>query len=415
MPTGAENLVRKPQVRHLKKHFQTTRMEFIAISKVIPNSDNPRYIKEEKFKKLVQSLKDFPEMANARPIVVNKDMVALGGNMRLKAMQEAGWSEVPVKIVDWSEEKQREFIIKDNVGFGDWDWDELANTWDAEELNEWGLDTPDNWGGEELEAEEDDYTEPEELKTDVVLGDLIEIGEHRLLCGDSTDSDQVGKLMNGEKADMVLTDPPYNIAYKSGTWSKERKATMKEIENDKLSENDFIKFLTDVFNLFHIYTKDTDKYIFNDWKCFHLFREACVNSSLKIANVIVWNKEYQTQALNKFANAHELIIFIGDNKYPMKDINVWNCKREFDKDHPTPKPVELLSKSINYSTKGNDIILDSFLGSGSTMIAAHQLKRKCYGMELDPKYCQVIIDRMKKLDPTLSVKINGNEYVKTEE
>jgi hypothetical protein len=115
-------------------------METIAISKVRPNSDNPRYIKDEKFKKLVQSLRDFPEMANVRPIVVNKEMVVLGGNMRLKAMQEAGWSEVPVKIVDWSEEKQREFIIKDNVGFGEWDWDELANTWNAEELTEWGLD-----------------------------------------------------------------------------------------------------------------------------------------------------------------------------------------------------------------------------------------------------------------------------------
>ena len=117
-------------------------MEFIPISKVIPNSDNPRYIKEDKFKKLVQSLKEFPEMANARPIVVNKEMVALGGNMRLKAMQDAGWSEVPVEIVDWSEEKQREFIIKDNVGFGEWDWDELANTWDEMELDVWGLDVP---------------------------------------------------------------------------------------------------------------------------------------------------------------------------------------------------------------------------------------------------------------------------------
>ena len=115
-------------------------MEYIAISKVIPNEDNPRYIKEEKFKKLVQSLKDFPEMANARPIVVNKEMVALGGNMRLKAMQEAGFDKVWVEIVDWSEEKQREFIIKDNVGYGEWDWDELANTWNAEELTEWGLD-----------------------------------------------------------------------------------------------------------------------------------------------------------------------------------------------------------------------------------------------------------------------------------
>jgi hypothetical protein len=121
-------------------------MESIAISKVRPNSDNPRYIKDEKFKKLVQSLRDFPEMANVRPIVVNKEMVVLGGNMRLKAMQEAGWSEVPVQVVDWSEEKQREFIIKDNVGFGEWDWDELANTWDAEELKDWGLDV---WQPEE--------------------------------------------------------------------------------------------------------------------------------------------------------------------------------------------------------------------------------------------------------------------------
>jgi ParB-like chromosome segregation protein Spo0J len=125
-------------------------MESIAISKVRPNSDNPRYIKDEKFKKLVQSLRDFPEMANVRPIVVNKEMVVLGGNMRLKAMQEAGWSEVPVQVVDWSEEKQREFIIKDNVGFGEWDWDELANTWNAEELKDWGLDVPifDDTSGE---------------------------------------------------------------------------------------------------------------------------------------------------------------------------------------------------------------------------------------------------------------------------
>ena len=121
-------------------------MESLPISKVRPNSDNPRYIKDEKFKKLVQSLRDFPEMANVRPIVVNKEMVVLGGNMRLKAMQEAGWSDVPVQVVDWSEEKQREFIIKDNVGFGEWDWDELANTWNAEELKDWGLDV---WQPEE--------------------------------------------------------------------------------------------------------------------------------------------------------------------------------------------------------------------------------------------------------------------------
>jgi len=380
----------------------------VKINSIKTNPKNPRLIKDDKFKKLVNSIKEFPQMLELRPIVVDENNIILGGNMRHKACIEAGLKEVYiVQAKDLTELQKDEFIVKDNVGFGEWDWDILANEWDTDKLQDWGLDLPLDVSVQELEAEEDNYEIPNEITTDIVLGDLFEIGEHRLLCGDSTDSDQVAKLMNGEKADCVITDPPYNIAYKSGTWSKKRKEEMREIENDKLGETEFIQFLTDVFNLLHIYSKDTDKYIFNDWKCFHLFREACINSDFKIKNVIVWNKEYQTQALNKFANAHELIIFIGDNKYPMLDINVWNCKREFDKDHPTPKPIELLSKAITYSSKENEFILDVFIGSGSTMIAAHQLKRKCYGMELDPKYCQVIIDRMKKLDPSLEIKRNG--------
>jgi hypothetical protein len=118
-------------------------MELVPISKVKANPANPRTIKDDKFAKLVESLKNFPEMANVRPIIVNSDMVTLGGNMRLKAMKEAGWKQVPVTVVDWPEAKQREFIIKDNVGFGDWDWDTLANEWDAEPLEDWGLDVPD--------------------------------------------------------------------------------------------------------------------------------------------------------------------------------------------------------------------------------------------------------------------------------
>jgi len=117
-------------------------MQVVPISEITRNPANPRIIKDERFAKLVQSLKDFPEMANVRPIVVNKDMVILGGNMRFRAMKEAKWKEVPVEVVDWSEEKQREFIIKDNVGFGEWNWDDLANDWDEELLVEWGLDLP---------------------------------------------------------------------------------------------------------------------------------------------------------------------------------------------------------------------------------------------------------------------------------
>jgi ParB-like chromosome segregation protein Spo0J len=114
----------------------------INIKEIKPNPNNPRVLKDDKFKKLVQSLKDFPEMANVRPIVVNTDMIVLGGNMRLRAMQEAGWKKAPVQIVDWGIEKQNEFIIKDNVGFGEWDWDVLANEWNESELTEWGLDIP---------------------------------------------------------------------------------------------------------------------------------------------------------------------------------------------------------------------------------------------------------------------------------
>lgn len=127
---------------------------FLKISELKQNPNNPRIIKDDKFKKLVQSIKDFPEMLEAREIVVNKDHIILGGNMRYKAAKEAGLTEVPVKIVDWDEDKQRQFIIKDNVSGGEWDWDILANEWDAEQLDDWGLDLPAQFGDEEVEEDE---------------------------------------------------------------------------------------------------------------------------------------------------------------------------------------------------------------------------------------------------------------------
>lgn len=135
-------------------------MKLTPIKDIKPNPNNPRVIKDEKFAKLVQSLKELPEMATVRPVVVNSDMIVLGGNMRLKAMKEAGWKEVPVEIVDWDEEKQRQFIIKDNVGFGEWDWEMLANEWDAEQLEEWGVNIPsfntnDDYAGKNKEIDVD--------------------------------------------------------------------------------------------------------------------------------------------------------------------------------------------------------------------------------------------------------------------
>ena len=191
--------------------MNTRRQE--KIYKLKKHPDNPRVIKDVKYSKLVKSIKEFPEMLEKRPLVVTKDLVVLGGNMRLRAAKDAGLKEIWIDETDWSEEKQREFIIKDNSGFGEWDFDALANDWDVNDLNDWGLDLPPMFDEPEPEATEDDYTEPDNMQVDVVLGDLIEIGEHRLLCGDSTDSDEVSKLMNGEKADMVFTDPPYNVAF----------------------------------------------------------------------------------------------------------------------------------------------------------------------------------------------------------
>ena len=210
----------------------------MLIQEIKSNPNNPRIIKDHKFKQLIKSIQDFPQMLELRPIVIDENNMVLGGNMRLKACLEAGLTDVPViHANNLSEEKKKEFIVKDNVGYGEWDWDILANNWDALELTEWGLDIP-NFDANVLEAEEDDFAVTDGgIETDIVLGDLFEIGEHRLLCGDSTDSEQVAKLMNGQKADMVFTDPPYGIAYdNTDRWS----GIDKQNENSKRNKGQMI-------------------------------------------------------------------------------------------------------------------------------------------------------------------------------
>ena len=277
-------------------------MNTLKISEIKANPNNPRIIKDDKFKKLVKSLKDFPEMVNVRPIVVNQDMVVLGGNMRLKAMKEAGWKEAPVHIVDWDEQKQREFIIKDNVGFGEWDWQMIANEWDVTEVEDWGLDVPNLETAEELNAEEDDFDVPDEVQTDIVLGDLFEIGEHRLLCGDSTDSDQVAKLMNGERADMVMTDPPYNVAYEGGTGLT--------IMNDEMDNDSFYTFLFLFYKAFSDVTKQGGA-----WYVWHAdsegvnFRKAFTESGLLLKQCLIWVKNALVMGRQDYHWKHEPCLY----------------------------------------------------------------------------------------------------------
>jgi hypothetical protein len=364
-------------------------MQIVKLKDIKPNPNNPRIIKDEKFQKLVASIKEFPQMLEIRPVVVNKDMIVLGGNMRLKALKEAGLTEVPCIIADeLSEDQQRQFIIKDNVGYGEWDWDMLANEWDVEDLQKWGMDLPD-FKETELEAVEDDYEQPDMIETDIVLGDLFEIGEHRLLCGDSTDSDQVAKLMNGEKADMVFTDPPYGFNYT-------KKSDGTSIQNDG---DEFVDVIRDAISLIQCDTY----FICGDAKTVRNFLIATEHLG-EPKSTIVWVKPIQHR-MHRFEPCHEFIWYWGDNGNPFYGSNVFEAKREINKTHPTIKPIELIEYCLKSVSK--KLVVDLFLGSGSTMVASHQLKRKCYGMELDPKYCQVIIDRMKALDPTLVIKRNG--------
>jgi DNA modification methylase len=395
-------------------------MKKVNIETVLPNPTNPRIIKDDKFKKLVKSIQEFPQMLELRPIVVDANMIVLGGNMRLKACKAAGLKEVPIVIADnLTEEQQAEFIIKDNVGFGEWDWDLLANEWDEELLQEWGLDLPfDNTPV--LEAEEDDYEAPSEIKTDIVLGDLIEIGNHRLLCGDSTDSDAVARLMNGEKADMVFTSPPYNANTKAGQGDIFNKKKSVKLYSDGYSDNlessDYVNFASAVLNNCFLFT---DGHIF--WNVSYNansrfeYIQQIQNHLEYLIEQICWKKSSTIPFKGSLMRDWEPVYVFSTNGNMLGldsvHSNHWEVNNTHSQqdNHKACFPVELPSRAIRLNDSYK-VIFEPFTGSGSTMVAAHQLNRKCYGMELDPKYCQVIVDRMHKLDPSLEIKINGKPY-----
>jgi DNA modification methylase len=389
----------------------------IKLATIKKNPNNPRVLRDEKFAKLVNSIKEFPKMMELRPMVVNDDDIVLGGNMRLKALAELGYKDIPdtwvKKASELTEEEQHRFIIADNVGFGDWDWEMLAVDWDVDKLTDWGLEMPELEVAQELTAEEDEYELPDQIETDIVLGDLFEIGEHRLLCGDSTDSDAVTRLMNGEKADMVFTDPPYNVNYgatnsqNTGGWSNRDRG----IENDNMSGVEFSDFIRSAFA--NILTScDGVIYCFGAQGKDGRLMFTVLDEMFHNSGTIIWVKDSLVLGRSKYHNKYEPCWF-GWNKSgnTFTDdrtlTNVWECNRPKKSElHPTMKPIELIEIAINHNPKAKSV-MDIFLGSGSTMVAAHQLKRKCYGMELDPKYCQVIVDRMKQLDPNLTIKKNG--------
>jgi DNA modification methylase len=386
------------------------------IDKLIANDLNPRTINRKAYESLKKSLKDFPEMKQLREIVVDENLTILGGHQRIHALKELGYSDVTVKQVFGLTEKQkREFIIKDNTASGEWDTDIIANQWDVEELENWGVPKFELGLIEPgPEAKEDDFdtTPPSEPQT--VLGDLYEIGEHRLLCGDSTCSDTVGKLMNGSKADITFTSPPYNVG-----------KTPNGNEQKYLNDNDN-KNLSDYVSLLDDFTKTAllfSDFVFSNIQSLSGNKIALIEHLYNLRNVyadvMIWDKKTAEPAMARkvlnsrfeyvyiFSNEAKRSIGKRDFRGTIDNIFELNSRqgKEFASIHKATFPIQLPELFIKNFTETS--VLDTFCGTGSTMVASHQLNRKCYGMELDPKYCDVIITRMLKLDPSLIIKRNG--------
>ncbi len=360
----------------------------LKISEIKNNPNNPRLIKDDKFKKLVQSIKEFPEMLDAREIVVNTDNIILGGNMRFKAAKEAGLKEVPVKIVDWSEDKQRQFVIKDNVSGGEWDWDILANEWDAEELDAWGLDTPDDWAEDESEIEEDEAPEVSDEPPVSKLGEVYQLGRHRVMCGSATEASDALELLNGDTAQLVFTDPPYGVDVVKGgkvgaDFGIAKKGSYSDVIGDDTTET--------AEQFYKLWSELVSKHIIwggNYFTSFLPFSDGW----------LIWDKREDTGIRNTFADGE--MAWVSWHTPVRIYRQLWNGMIRKGESgarvHPTQKPLDTLASIIKDFTDSGDKVVDVFLGSGSTLIACEQTDRTCYGMELSEAYTDVVRKRYHK-------------------
>ncbi len=348
----------------------------------------------------------------------------LDGHQRLKTllkMREEGY-DIPLLPVDYieadSEEDAKRKLLHITSQYGEFSPEGFENfTLDLdgfENIRITDVEFDISFLRDKNEAKDDNYEIPDEIETDIKVGDIFQIGEHRLMCGDSTDAEMVAKLMDGQKADVVVTDPPYNTGMKP---NKDKKARLSHMFNDSMTDTEWNKFLLDIFNVYNRNTKgECVYYVFIDWRKVSDIRNA-LEVIANVKNIIVWDKQVHGLG-SDYKSTYELCV-VGKkgkpeihNRYGLDYQDIWRVKRKMgrNKDHATAKPVEIISKPILHASKEDDIVLDLVLGSGTTMVAAHQLGRKCYGMELDPKYCQVIIDRMRALDGTIEIRRNGELY-----
>jgi site-specific DNA-methyltransferase (adenine-specific) len=382
----------------------TPKIETRSVADLIPYAANSRTHSDAQVAQIAASIKEF---GWTNPILIDDDNTIIAGHGRLLAARKLGMEEVPAIILDHlTKAQQRALVIADNqlaLNAG-WDMDMLKAEIEDLSLEDFNLDL---LGFDEkfldglLEPEptagltdEDAVPEvPEIPKT--VPGDVWVLGNHRLMCGDSTSIDAVEKLMDGAKADQLVTDPPYNIAYEGGSKKRE------QIKNDEMDNDSFRQFLRDAFvsadsvmkagAVFYIWHADSEGYN---------FRGACLDAGWQIRQTLIWNKDNSAFGRQDYHWKHEPCLYGWKDgaghlwAADRKQTTVIACKRPSKSDlHPTMKPVELMEYQIQNNTKGSDVVLDLFGGSGSTLIASEKTNRHARLMELDPKYCDVIIKR----------------------
>ena len=379
----------------------TTEMQLVPLSQLVPYVNNARTHSPEQLTKLRSSLREFGFI---NPVIIDRDFNVIAGHGRIAAAKEEGMEEVPCVFVDYLTEAQKKaYILADNRMALDAGWDEELLRIEIESLQGADFDVSLTGFGEDEIADlfagdgekDDDFNLSAALEKAAFVerGDIWTVGRHRLMCGDATSTEDVAALMDGKKANLIVTDPPYNVAFKSGSGLS--------IQNDSMENGEFYTFLYNSFqNMAEHLEKGGAAYVFHADTEGLNFRKAFVDAGFHLAGVCIWVKNSLVLGRSDYQWQHEPVLygFLKNGKHPWysdrKQTTIWNYdKPKRNKNHPTSKPLDLLGYPICNSSQENAIVLDTFGGSGSTMMACEQTNRICCMMELDEKYASVILRR----------------------
>lgn len=380
----------------------TTKMELVDIDKLIPYVNNARTHSPEQINKLRASLREFGFI---NPVIVDDKFNIVAGHGRVMAAQAEGIKEIPCVYVDYLTEAQKKaYILADNRMAMDAGWDEEMLRVELEALQDMAFDlSMTGFDDKELadlfkteeEVEDDNFDLDAALEKAAFVkkGDIWTVGRHRLMCGDATSAEDVTKLMDGKKANIIVTDPPYGVSFKSSDGLS--------IQNDSLKGDEFYLFLLQAFkNMADNLTNGGAAYVFHADTEGLNFRKAFIDAGFHLAGCCIWVKNSLVLGRSDYQWQHEPVLygFLQNGNHPWysdrKQTTIWNFdKPKRNKNHPTSKPLDLLGYPIQNSSQANGIVIDTFGGSGSTMMACEQTNRICYMMELDEKYASVILRR----------------------